>query len=361
VALDEIVADLENVRGAWRYRVNQADAAQMRMFIHGFWAVYFVRGWLHAGEEVYRQAVEALRDAAADDEEAEVVWAIALARQASFIDRLRLSEQAYDLVKESVDTLERLNQPAELARALDTLRVIAYFQARYDEEEEAGRKIFKIATEIDDKWLLAVSLIQPGMSAFRQQDYGEARRHMEASLEEFEALGDAIYSSFPLLGLGNVSFALGEYTQANEYYLRCLKTAKELGFGWAIVNATRYLGRVALSMGETVEARAYILQSLRLAEEIGYSRYTTYLLYYFARVRVAEDSSERAVELLALVLQQPASRQGRVEGGRIRDSVQDLLATLEAELSPEIYAAAWERGRTLELEEAVAQILRAQA
>jgi hypothetical protein len=114
-------------------------------------------------------------------------------------------------------------------------------------------------------------------------------------------------------------------------------------------------------MGETVEARAYILQSLRLAEEIGYSRYTTYLLYYFARVRVAEDSSERAVELLALVLQQPASRQGRVEGGRIRDSVQDLLATLEAELSPEIYAAAWERGRTLELQEAVAQILRAQA
>jgi predicted ATPase/DNA-binding CsgD family transcriptional regulator len=194
VALDEIVADLENVRGAWRYRVNQANAAQMRMFIHGFRRVYYVRGWMHAGEEVSREAVEALRDVAPDDEEAEVVTAMALVHQAMFMAFVGFSEQGYELVKQSVDTLERLNQPAELAMALDILRLTAHWLARYDEAEEAGRKMFKIATELNDKWLLAYSLRLMGMIAFTQQDYVEARRLTESSLRGLEELGDAISS-----------------------------------------------------------------------------------------------------------------------------------------------------------------------
>jgi predicted ATPase/DNA-binding CsgD family transcriptional regulator len=369
VALDEIVADLENVRRAWRYRVNQANAAQMGMFIHGFRTVYFVRGWMHAGEEVGRQAVEALREAASDDEEAEVVLAMALAYQAKFMAWLGLSGQGYDLVKESVEILERLNQPAELANALDSLHLVAYYLARYDEEEEAGRKIFEIATELDDEWLLAYSLILMGMIAFRQEDYGEARRLTETSLAGLEELGDAISSTFAQLVLGHVFFALGDYAQANGYFRRCLSMSIEMGFRWAIVNATQYLGRVALSRGEIVEARAYFLRSLKIAEEIGLGREIAYLLYNLAMVRVAEDRSERAVELLALLLRHPASQHGRLDGGRIRDSVQDLhgrldggrirdsvqdlLVTLEAELSPETYAAAWERGQALDIEQVV--------
>lgn len=360
-ALDEIVADLENVRSAWRYRLNQANAAQMRKFIHSFLIVYSVRGWLHAGGEVGREAVESLQDVAADDKEAEVVWALALVHQGRFMAWLGPSEQGYELAREGVEILERLNRPVELVMALDSLRLVAYWLARYDEEEEAGRKIFKIATELDNKWWLAYSLISMGMKAFRQQDYVEARRLAEACLVRFEELGDAIYSTIPLGMLGGVSFALGEYTQAKGYYLSFLSIAKELGIRWGIVSATKYLGRVALSTGEIVEAESYLLQSLRLAEEVGLGRETANLLYYIARVRLAEERRERAVELLALVLQRPASQQGRMEGGRLRDRAQGLLATLEAELSPETYATAWERGRTLELEEAVAEILRAPA
>ena len=42
-ALEEIEADIENVRAAWRYYLDHKNAPQMWMFIHGLWHVYWIR------------------------------------------------------------------------------------------------------------------------------------------------------------------------------------------------------------------------------------------------------------------------------------------------------------------------------
>jgi hypothetical protein len=118
-----------------------------------------------------------------------------------------------------------------------------------------------------------------------------------------------------------------------------------------------YLGRASLAMDEIAEAGGYLLQSLRVAEEIGLSRDLVGLVFEFARVRVAEGNSERAVELLALVIEHPASRLPRSGDERIRDIAQSLLGNLEAELSHEIYAASLERGQALELDDVVATLI----
>jgi hypothetical protein len=72
---------------------------------------------------------------------------------------------------------------------------------------------------------------------------------------------------------------------------------------------------------------------------------------------MAENRSEQAVELLAVVLQHPASHLHRLGGGRVRDHVQELLDTLKAELSTEAYAAAWERGNVKEFDQVVVDLL----
>jgi hypothetical protein len=81
------------------------------------------------------------------------------------------------------------------------------------------------------------------------------------------------------------------------------------------------------------------------------------LLYEFARLRVAQDETEQAVELLALVIQHPASRQTRMFEGRIRDSARDLLAELEDQLPQEDFNAALERGQGLELDAVSAELV----
>ncbi len=94
-----------------------------------------------------------------------------------------------------------------------------------------------------------------------------------------------------------------------------------------------------------------------MAEEIGLGRDLINLMIEFARVRMAEGSSNKAVELLALVVEHPASRLARLGEGRIRDSAQSLLGNLEAELPHETYAAAFKRGQALELDDVVAGLL----
>jgi hypothetical protein len=74
---------------------------------------------------------------------------------------------------------------------------------------------------------------------------------------------------------------------------------------------------MALSLNETEEAETYLYRSLEIADETGSGRDQVNLLCDFARVRMAENRLEEAVELLAAVLQHPASQLHRLGGRRV--------------------------------------------
>ncbi len=96
---------------------------------------------------------------------------------------------------------------------------------------------------------------------------------------------------------------------------------------------------------------------LKIADEIGLGRDKVNLLFDLAKVRIAENRLEQAVELLAVVLQQPTSRLHRLGGGRVRDRVQELLDTLKTELSTKAYTAAWGRGNVREFDQVIVDLL----
>jgi len=190
-----------------------------------------------------------------------------------------------------------------------------------------------------------------------KRDHAELRRVAQASMNLYEELGEAMVSILPLVTLGHAAFALGEHIQAREIYLRCLKTSEAVGYRWGTANACKYLGQMALSLDETTKAETYLLRSLKIADEIGSGRDQVNLLCELARVRMAENRLEGAVELLAVVLQHPASRLHRLGGGRVRDRAQELLDTLKAGLSAETYDVAWGRGNALEFDQVVVDLL----
>lgn len=355
-ALTEIDADLENIRTAWRYRVDQINAPQMLLFVNSFWLVYWFHGWNHGGEDLFGEAVNAL-SLGHKNEETKFLKALALAHQGFFKTWLGFADQGYNLAKESVDILERLDHPFELALALGSLNLAADFLTRYNEAEAAARKMLDIARQQDDKWLLAYTLYKVSVANPPKQDYLEMRRVAQASMNLFEELGEAIVLISPLVTLGHAVFALGDHAQAREIYLRCLKTSEAVDFRWGTANACKYLGQMAISLNETVEAETYLLRSLKIADEIGSGRDQVNLLCDLSRVRMAENRMEGAVELLAVVLQHPASHLHRLGGGSVRDRAQELLYTLKAELSAETYNAAWERGNAREFDQVVLDLL----
>jgi predicted ATPase/DNA-binding CsgD family transcriptional regulator/tetratricopeptide (TPR) repeat protein len=355
LALAEVEADIENVRAAWRFELECRNGPQIWMFIKGLWHVYWIRWWNHAGMELFAEAVLFLKGE--EDEDAVASRALAMAFQGYFMAWLDLADQGYKLAKESVVILEQLNHPEALLLAYDCLGVNAYMLNRYKEEIIASNKMLGIATEMDDKWLLAFALFAVSMGTLLVEDYGEAKRLAESNLKINEEIGDVIGSTLPLIVLGHASLALGEYQGARGYYLQCLKLSEQVGFHYAIQTASKYLGKVALSLGNIGEAEYYLHQSLTITKEIGFVRDIINLLYEHARLQAAHNDTEGAAELLAFVIQHPASQESRMFEGRIRDSAQDLLAKLEDQLPQDAFSTALERGQELELEEIVAGLL----
>ena len=114
---------------------------------------------------------------------------------------------------------------------------------------------------------------------------------------------------------------------------------------------------MALSLSDPIEAETYLLRSLKIADETGLGRDQVNLLCDLARVRVAENRLEKAVELVAVVLQHPASRLHRLGGGSIRDRVQELLDTLKSEITVEAYEAAWKRGNAQPFDQVISDLI----
>lgn len=355
LALAEIEADIENVRAAWRYYLKRRDALHMWMFVKGLWFVYWIRGWHHTGMEFFAEAVGVLRGE--ESEEAVTFGALAMGFQGYFMAWLDLYDHGYKLAKESVAILQQLDHPEALVFAYDSLAVNAYFLVRYTELVEATSIMLKIATRVGDKWLIAFALFGASMGALIMEDYHKARQLAESNLNLNEEIGDVIGSALPLIVMGHVALANGEQKKAREFYLRCLEISEETGFYYGIQTSSKYLGKVTLSMGNIAEAENYLLQCLRITYEIGFVRDIVNLLYEFARLRLARDDSEGAAELLAVVLQHPDSHSTRMLEGRIRDSAKSLLAKLADELPKENYKMALDRGRHMELDGIVADLV----
>ena len=87
VVLAEIEADIENVRAAWRYYLDQRNSPQMWKFITGIWHVYWIRWWNHAGMELFAEAARVLQEG--DDEETVALCALANGYQVVFYGLVR--------------------------------------------------------------------------------------------------------------------------------------------------------------------------------------------------------------------------------------------------------------------------------
>jgi tetratricopeptide (TPR) repeat protein len=280
-----------------------------------------------------------------------------MAYQSFLMAWLDLAAEGFEIAKESVAVLEQLDQPEALVYAYYSLGLNAYIVYYHSVEVEALNKMVEIVTNLNDKWLLAFTLFGQGMATLTQENFSEARQVAEINLKLSQEIGDRIGSTLPMIVLGYVSLARGELESARDYFLRCLTISQETGFYFAMQTASKYLCKVSISLGNLVEAQEYLLQSLKITKEIGFVRDIINLLYETARLQAAKHNFERAIELLALVIEHPASDRYRMLDGRIRDSANELLSQIEHNLPSETLKQALSCGKALDLDQVVDELL----
>lgn len=354
-AIAQILADIENVRAAWRYYLRRRRTSMLSKFMVGFWHIYWIRWWNHAGMELFAEVESALRNV--EDEESLQVLAQAMALQSYFMGWVGIPEAGYQLALESIELLGRFERGEALVFAYDSQALNAYFLGRMSEEREAIDKMLAIVTELDDRWLRAFTLFAASMITLIEGDYEEASNMAETNLRLYEELGDVSGSSMPLIILGHSALALGNFVKAREFYLRCLEKAEQVDFYYSIQTASKYLGNLSVTTGNHAEAEHFLRKGLKITREIGFVRDLVNLIYEMARLRAQQGKEEDAVALLAFVVNHPASAQTRWLGGSIGECAEELLSRLQKELPKEKIKNATERGLAFELDQVVASLM----
>ncbi|MGD8585722.1 MAG: adenylate/guanylate cyclase domain-containing protein [Chloroflexota bacterium] len=356
-ALDEIEADIENVRSAWQRLVSLGRATEINRIIETVWYFHEVRCWYHAGLELFGSSEASLR-AMADDEENEVVCAQFLAIRGAFTTFLGSPQHGRKMAQEALTTLRRFNRRKESLIALFGLAVSNLFSISDTEIGQSAREMLEIGRELGDRWWETLGLTMLGSANMWAGLFEAARPYAERAAEGWARIGDPWGAIWPGTALAGLAVIDGDLAAAKERYLFVLGKAQSVNFKRGLQYTYTHLGNASFAAEAYREAEDYYLQSLAISDEIGQTREMLATCYDIARVRAVTGGIGEAVQLLGTVLNHPAREQrGQFRPATIREDAERLRMELKRALDPETYAAAWRQGEAAELDAVVAGLL----
>jgi predicted ATPase/DNA-binding SARP family transcriptional activator len=315
-------------------------------------------GEYYRADELYRQAYAQLREVGPR-------WLVAILAFGVGLNASRLGEWA-----EAESFLEQAaaiyaDTPHTFGAAyLRPLSFVLCAKGDYERAEQLAREFWQSSQALGSR--NPAALMALGGVATALGRYELAGQHYQEGLAIAEETGDLNSEVTSLNGLATVALALGQYAEAKQLFDRSLAAATE---GWQSLVALIGLGNTNSALGETQQARQLLCQALEEAVETGSMPEAMDALVGLAYLSAREEEPERAdfrgpsassveplsraAELLALALHHPTTTQ------MTKDRARDLLSRLEAELPPEVFAAAMERGQARDLDDVAAEVLRA--
>ena len=279
-----------------------------------------------------------------------------LARSAELAFRQSDYPATISLAGESLAICREIGDKQGVASALIKLGNAASEGGDYARASAFLEEALTIWRELGDRHGTARALISFGWAALRSGDYPLANARLDEALTLSRELGDMRSMGFELSGLGEVALRQGDYERANRLLEESLGRRRQLGNKWGVGVSLGTLGWVAVRQGDWNRAAARLAESLEVRREIGDVGGIAWCLERVAEVALAQGRAEQAVHLLG------AAAALRTSIGSVIDPVDqpeyDSQRTrLRAELGEERYRAAWNEGRAMTLDQAVAHAL----
>lgn len=259
------------------------------------------------------------------------------------------------LFEESLATFRGVGSTGKwgVAASLMGLGAVAATQGDYARAWALNDESLGVCRELGDKVGMAASLKYLADIAYRQGDYDRTLALTEESLAMSKELGDKVGIGMSLNHLGDVAYHYGDYARALALYGESLEIFKEVGVKGSIAMSLNDMGQVALAQGNSSWALALFSQSLSLAKELGSKWDLGWCLEGLAGVAALTGQYERAARLFGVVEALFESIGFRVRPDDRADHDRKVAA-VHARLEKETFDKAWEEGRAMTLEQAIA-------
>ena len=239
-----------------------------------------------------------------------------------------------------------------MTTSLHGLGYVCWILGEFEQGKEHHLEMLDLCRETGDRGGVARAVADLGIDAYGLRQYDKAHELFAQSLALYQDLGNTMGMSDELGDLAEAANALRDYARAEWYAREALSVLKE-GVRDFDQGAWEYrnLGNAASGLGNYADARRYLRRALEAAIAAQIPTRHLLTLVGVAKVLAKQGEKERALELLALVMNHRFSWQ------MAKDQAAPLAAELEADLPPDVVASAQARGRARDLQTTVTELL----
>ncbi len=348
--------ELDNIRAAWRWSVEHADADTLHQGLRALWFFFDSGSRFREGELLFAAAADSTREAGP---QYEPLLGRLLARQGALYFSLDHFLTAQTLLEESLAVLAKYHLEEDSAFAeLELGMTVAFAQHEAAPALHRFRRALDLYRALNNSWGIAYTLYW--MSLVQSAEFaatGEttmlalAEAHLHEATQRFRALGHP-------WGIASVGVVLSAQADLRGDHLTAYEAAKaytagfeDIGVIWGVSQGLYSMSGSAFQLGRRDEARQLLLQALRIALKYGLWNHALSQVHSVAQWRLVEGNHEYAFELLGAVDAE------RVRLGRGHDGwALPLLEQLEAPQAIDL-AAAIERGRSRAFEDVIRELI----
>lgn len=328
--LEEVSPDLENVRNAWQWLVNNNRLELISRCVRGMSFFYQYKGFFGEGEETLTAALTRLRALHAlflnqamtegstvegnknftrrvvEDALARVLIEIGafLREHSSFEQLCRFGAEAVELARANH---QRGLEGSALARMGSGL----LWQGKHAEARAYLERGLRLAREAGLVLVQADCLRQLGILSDVEEDYRASVENSEQGLVLYRQLGNRLWESASLSNIGEAYFQQCRYDEAIKYLMEGLTLSRKINFVQIQTLTSLNLGKTFALQGEYAGSVQYLEQGLGLARRLNNSRMEAECLCAYSLL-----SHFRGDDALAVEYGQEALRITREQGNR---------------------------------------------
>ena len=347
--LARLRAEHDNVRSALTWSLTDERRAEQGLQIVGalywFWRLgghrSEARRWLD-------QLLERAAPATSTHGRARALWCAGMT--AYFLNEYEQAEARFEA---SIAIWRGLGEDRWLTHALSGLALVRRIRGDYA-ARSLNEEAVATARRLGDRRCLADALFMQGSSPGTAEDHAIAPALLEESVAIFRELGDDWALARPLLTLGIGALQRGQLDDARPKLEEALSVFRTYDDGWYAARALSALGRIARADGRRREASTLYREAMRCYRDLADWAGVADCLEGLAGTRRPRGGDD--ARLLSAADSLRADKGIRLDPVD-RAAFDDAVAAVRARLGADRFDTAWRRGRAVDGEQVLAEVL----
>ena len=256
-------------------------------------------------------------------------------------------DQAHELYSEALPLQRQAANPSREARILNNMGVLETMRGNYEQAVEWFEANVGLLRQHGNTAQVADALNNLGVAAHEQGDYDRAARYYTESFEIAQSAGDLNSVAISLVNLGEIDILRQQPETASSLLQEGRDMARKVGNLQVVSDAQVNLALLALERGDVEAAEQFIVDTLRIRLDQNELRGLAITLEALAAVQLQQTELSAAAQLLGAaehLRQQRSIERSHIDTLRF----QQLSESLQTQLGPDQWHAAWELGQQQE-------------